>query len=216
VVANTCEQLTEESEKAVRQVAAYGSELIQDQTTVFTYSHSATVYEAFKVAAEKRKKFRLIITESRPLFEGRALAQELSRLGIPATLAVDASMGHLMKTADVCMVGADSVLSDGSVVNKVGTFPLAMSAHEHHKPFYVLCEKSKFNLRSMFEAQPETEERDKFEVLPHPPEPFLTVRNPYFDTTPSTLISQLITEDGSLMTAELPRAFRKMLSETYL
>jgi len=216
MVVSRCQELFEESEKAVHEIALRASNLIQDGMTVFTHSRSATVYEAFKVAVNAGARIRVIVTESRPLFEGRATAQELSGLGIPVTLAVDAATGHLMGGADLCIVGADSVLSDGTVVNKIGTFPLAMSAREHGKSFCVLCEKSKFNLRSMLQAQHETEEMDPSEVLPYLPQALLTVRNPYFDRTPSRFVSKLITEDGELSFEELPRIFRKMLAETYM
>lgn len=215
-VASTCERILEESERAVHEIAVRASDLVQNRTTVFTHSLSETVSEALKTAAKMGREIRVIVTESRPLFEGRAAAQELSSLGIPVTLVVDSAIGYLIEGADLCFVGADSVLSDGSVVNKIGTFPLALSAREHNKPFYVLCEKSKFNLRSMFEAQREIEERNWSEVLPCPSQPLLTVRSPYFDTTPSRFVSRLITEDGAVSSEELPRLFMKMLGETYL
>jgi len=215
-VANTCQQIVEESKNAVNEIGTRASSMIQDGMTVFTHSQSATVLEALKVAAKMGRRIRAIVTESRPLFEGRIVAQGLSAMSIPVTLAVDAAVGYLVETADLCIVGADCVLSDGSVVNKIGTFPLAMSAREHGKPFYVLCEKSKFNLRSLFEAQPEMEERGGYEVLPYAPNAALAVRNPYFDRTPSKLVSKLITEDGELSFQELPRVFREMLSNTYL
>ena len=215
-VKKICDQLIEESVRASHEVALHGSKLIQDHMTIFTHSRSATVFETFKVAASMGRRIRVVVTESRPLFEGRAVAQELSGLGIRVNLVVDAAMGYMMDTADICVVGADSVLSDGSVVNKIGTFPLAMSANQHNKPFYVLCEKSKFNLRSVFEARRGMEERDEAEVLPDQHGPFLDVRNPYFDTTPGTLVSKLITEDGALSREQLPKLFLEILGETYL
>jgi len=215
-VTDGCQQIIEESQRAVYEIALRASDLIQDGMTIFAHSRSATVFAGFRAALNAGKKVRAIVTESRPLFEGRTTAQELSALGIPVTLAVDAAVGHLMPTADLCIVGADSILSDGTVVNKIGTFPLAMSAREHGKPFIVLCEKSKFNLRSMFESQNGVEEMDPTEILPYASQGPLTVRNPYFDKTPSKLVSRLIIEDGDLSPQELPRLFRKMLGETYL
>lgn len=215
-VKEVCDQLIEESVRASHEIALHGSELMQDHMTIFTHSRSATVFEAFRAAASVGRRIHIIVTESRPLLEGRAVAQELSGLGMPVTLAVDAAVGYLIGTADMCIVGADSIMLDGSVVNKIGTFPLAMSAHQYNKPFYVLCEKSKFNLRSMFEPQHEVEEREESEVLPSMHDPLLTVRNPYFDKTPARLVSKVITEDGALFSEELPRLFREMLRETYL
>jgi translation initiation factor 2B subunit (eIF-2B alpha/beta/delta family) len=121
-----------------------------------------------------------------------------------------------MATADLCLVGTDSVLFDGSIVNKIGTYPLAVTAREHSKPFYVVCEKSKLNLRSIFEPEFEIEEKDPSEVLPHPKKSLITVSNPYFDRTPGKFVSKLITEDGELSVEELPAVFRKMVAETYI
>ncbi len=211
-----CHQLVEESQRAVREIAAHAFHFIHNGMTVFTHSRSATVYETFKVARSAGISVSAIVTESRPLFEGRTTARELSALGVPVTLTVDSAGGQVMRSADLCVVGADSVLSDGSVINKIGTFPLALSAREYDKPFYVLCEKSKFNLRSLFEHRCEMEERETSEVLPYAPDALVTVKNPYFEKTPSRLISKLITEDGGLTSEELPPLFRKMLRGTYL
>lgn len=216
IVADTCVQLVEESETAVHKIATNAAQLVEDDVTIFTHSRSATVAETFSEIARMGKRIRVIATESRPLLEGTVFAQELSALDFPVTLAVDSAVGHLMDLADLCIVGADSILADGSVVNKIGTFPLAMSALEYDKPFYVICERSKFNLRSIFEPQSEIEEKDTSEVLPYGFQTLLTVRNPYFDRTPNKFVSKLITEEGALPHEELPSIFLKMLEETYL
>lgn len=215
-VTSTCQQLADDSKRAVHEIAVRASQLMHDGMTFFTHSRSATVYETFKTAVTAGARIRAIVAESRPLCEGKDTAQELSALGIPVTLAVDGAVGHLMKSADACVVGADSVLCDGTVVNKIGTFPLALSAREHGEPFHVLCETSKFNLRSMFEPQVETEEMDPFEVLPYPHHALVSVRNPYFDKTPAKFVSKLITEEGELSSQELQKVFRRMLAVTYL
>jgi len=208
------DQVVGESEAAVHKIAVNAAQLIQDHATVLTHSRSSTVSETLKQAVATGKRVRVIVTESRPLFEGRVVAEELSDLGVPVTLVVDSAIGSVMATVDLCLVGADSVLFDGSVVNKIGTYLLAMTAREHSRPFYVVCEKSKFNLRSIFEPKFEIEEKDPSEVLPHPTKHFVTVRNPYFDRTPGKFVSRLITEDGELPVQELPVVFRKMVSET--
>jgi len=214
VVMSVCDELAEESETAVRKIAMNAAQLIQDDVTVLTHSRSRTVTETLKQAMRMGKRIRVIVTESRPLLEGRIVAKELAELGIPVTLIVDSAVGGLMHTADVCVVGADSVLFDGSFVNKTGTYPLAVVAREHGKPLYVVCEKSKFNLRSIFEPRPEIEEKDLSEVLPYPMESLVTVRNPYFDTTPAEFVSKFITDEGTLSAGELSTLFRRMILET--
>ena len=89
-----------------------------------------------------------------------------------------------------------------------------MVAREHGKPFYVVCEKSRFCLRSIFEPEPEIEEKDLSEVLPYPMESLVTVRNPYFDTTPARFVSKFITEEGTLSAGELSALLRRMILQT--
>ncbi len=213
-VMNVCDELAEESETAVHEIAMNAAQLIQDDVAVLTHSRSRTVTETLKEIMRMGKRIRVIVTESRPLLEGRIVAKELAELGIPVTLIVDSAVGGLMATADVCMVGADSVLFDGSFVNKTGTYPLAVVAREHSKPFYVVCEKSKFNLRSIFEPRPEIEEKDPSEVLPYSTESLVTVRNPYFDTTPAEFVTKFITDEGALSAGELAALFRRTILET--
>jgi eIF-2B alpha/beta/delta-like uncharacterized protein len=213
-VAVICDQVVEESEAAVHKIAVNAARLIKDDATILTHSRSSTVSETLKQAVAMGKGIRVIVTESRPLLEGRVVAEELSDLGVPVTFVVDSAIGTLMATADLCLVGTDSVLFDGSIVNKIGTYPLAVTAREHSKPFYVVCEKSKLNLRSIFEPEFEIEEKDPSEVLPHPKKSLITVSNPYFDRTPGKFVSKLITEDGELSVEELPAVFRKMVAET--
>lgn len=84
--------------------------------------------------------------------------------------------------------------ADGTVINKVGSAPLAVIAHALDVPVYVLCETIKIaanNLPVMLEQM------NPAELLPEPV-PGITVRNVYFDRTPSKYISGVITEDGVL------------------
>ncbi len=113
---------------------------------------------------------------------------------MPVTLVADSACGLFIEQADAVVVGADSVRADGSVVNKVGTFPLALMAREAHVPVYVLCETLKI-------AAPDfplvLEEADVTQLLPVP-QPGVTPRNIAFDHTPAALITSIITERGIL------------------
>lgn len=177
------------TEKTVKNAAA----LIGNNKTIFTHSYSSTVLQTFTQLS--RQNLKVIITEARPLCEGFRLAEKLSELQIPTTLITDAQAGLFVRKADMILVGADSILSDFSTVNKTGTYLIALSAYDNSIPFYVCCEKYKQILPNG--KQPELEimspEELKAPVLPH-----VNVENIYFEITPAKFITGWINEDGVL------------------
>lgn len=185
------QSLTDQSLHAVEKAARHAADLIGSDATVLTHSLSSSVTETFRLLAPHG--VRAITTEGRPGLEGHQQAQHLDRAGIPVTVITDAQMGHFVRRASVVLVGADSLLSDGSVVNKVGTSLLALAAREHGIPFYVCCESFKeipFSARSV-----ELEEADPAEIEA-PKGPHITPMNLYFDVTPAKLVSAWITDEG--------------------
>jgi translation initiation factor 2B subunit (eIF-2B alpha/beta/delta family) len=185
------ESLREGSERAVESAAAHASELLDPGTTVLTHSLSSTVRAVFQRVVDRQ--VRVLFTESRPGLEGHRLAEHLAKLGIPAQLISEAQMGQFVSQAQVALTGADAVLGDGSVVNKVGTYLLALAAREHRVPFYVCYESFKRTRRTVEDF--ELEEMDPAE-LGCPLLPGITARNIYFDVTPAYLVSCWIDEKG--------------------
>lgn len=181
--------LIEESHAAVHRAAAHAARRIGRGRTVMTHSLSSTVVELF--AQLRHEGVRAIVTESRPLCEGYRLAERLSAWAVPTTLITDAQAGLFVAKADAVVVGADTLLPDGSVVNKAGTYALAAVARDQVVPFYVCCES--FKRRPAGAAAPELEEMDASE-LGAPALPHVTGRNVYFDITPARLVSGWFTE----------------------
>lgn len=161
-----------------------------------TVEHALTRLAADAADAEPRAIF---VTESRPGGEGVALAGSLAAAGWRVTLIADMACGLFVGQARAVIVGADSVRADGGVVNKVGTYPLALAARAAGVPLYVLCETRKI-------AAPEYpltfEEMDAAELLPRPI-PGVTARNPYFDLTPGPLVTGVVSERGLLTLDEI-------------
>jgi ribose 1,5-bisphosphate isomerase len=140
---------------------------------------------------------RVYVTESRPRNEGRTTAQTLAAAGLAVTLLTDAEAGLFIPECAAVVVGADSILADGAVVNKSGTYLLALAAHANRPrrvPFLALAETLKF---APFK-QPHLEEMDLAEVVSPSELPGVSVRNIYFDRTPASLVSAIITELGPL------------------
>ncbi len=186
--------LAEESRAALGKVAAQARSLIRAGQTLFTHSLSSTVLAVFRSLPAGH--VRAIVTESRPLYEGRRLAARLSGWGIPTTLITDAQLGLFVPQADMVLIGADSILADGSVINKAGTYVLALVAHDQRVPVYVCAESCKRRPPRL--PEPALEEMDPAELSPGQPPlgPHVRVRNIYFDRTPARLISGWIDEHG--------------------
>ena len=156
---------------------------------MFTVSDSSTVMDVVLGLGAKN----IVVTESRPQMEGRNLAERLAGRGVNVLLVVDAAAAMFMESADVAVVGADSVLYDGSFVNKVGTRTAALAARDQGVPFYVVCSTYKFNVMNYLGRGVELEEKDPAEVAEIEG---VEVRNPYFEVVPARLVTGIITEMG--------------------
>ncbi len=192
------EELAASWERAPQQIASYATSSLRG--TVLTHSLSGTV-QAVLLACRNQLE-QVYVTEGRPRCEGRATAQVLAAAGIPVTLLTDAEAGLFIPSCTAVVVGADSILADGAVINKVGTFLLALAARAQRPqsvPFLVLAEQLKI---APF-TTPHLEEMDPAEVLPSPPPPGISARNIYFDRTPASLVSAIITEQGPLSRAQV-------------
>jgi len=167
--------------------------LVKDGYLILTHSYSSTVLKGLIYLKEKGKSFSVLTTESRPQQEGVRLARALSQYGIKVTLIVDAAVGHFLPQVNTIMIGADSI-TPGGVVNKIGSYPLAILARKWRIPFYVVCFFEKIVLHSP-SYRPAFNLQDPREILPDPI-PGAEVKNIYFDLTPLELITKVITDRG--------------------
>jgi translation initiation factor 2B subunit (eIF-2B alpha/beta/delta family) len=166
-------------------------------STLYTLSRSGTVEAVLLTLGKERaaaESPRIVVGESRPGGEGVAAARALAPAGWQVILVPDTACGLFIAEAAAVVLGADSVRADGSIVNKVGSYPLALVAHAAGVPVYVLCETIKI-------ASPDFplhfEEMEPRALLPDPI-PSVTARNVYFDRTPAELITSVISECGPL------------------
>jgi len=187
---------------AQAKLARYGSKLIKDDYVVMTHCHSTAVVSTLVYAWKEGKRFRVINTETRPKFQGRITATALAKEGIPVTHVPDSSMRVHMQSVDMVIVGADTVTSDGHLINKIGTSLLALAAKEADVEFYSASESIKFSPASFAGGQVVIEERGGEEVVGEGSDILklenLRIRNPAFDFTPPELITGFITEYGIL------------------
>lgn len=152
---------------------------------------------------EKKLLKKVFADETRPWLQGsRLTAWELSRDGIPVTLNADGAAASIMARNDVrwVIVGADRITANGDVVNKIGTYSLAVLARHHNVGFMVVAPSSTVDMAMKSGADVPIEERDGMEVreirgIPLAPEG-VNVFNPVFDVTPASLIDAIVTEKG--------------------
>jgi methylthioribose-1-phosphate isomerase len=156
-----------------------------------------------RAAHEQGKHPFVYVMETRPRAQGARLTTwELQKLGIPHRLIADSAVGLLLtrREADLALAGADRVCANGDVVNKVGTYPLAVLCARHGAPFYVVAPESTLDPATPSGADVVIEERDEAEVTTFAP-PGTRAWNPAFDVTPAELVTALVTEHGVLQGA---------------
>lgn len=179
--------LTESTPK----IAERASDLVFSAQKIITISLSTTVLEILLNAKRQGVPCDVICLESRPLREGVGMARALGEREIPATICADALGPSLVRECDLVLVGGDALAPQG-LVNKIGTYPLALAAREADVPFVAALSELKF----LSEFDPgRIPEMDPEELLPSPLRN-VRVLNRYFDLTPLELISRVVTEEG--------------------
>ena len=210
VVSSSSSQFLKDLEASKERIAEIGAKRVRDGMVVFTHCHSSTVTYLLRKAKEDGKTFKVICTETRPVFQGRITAKEMLALGVETTFIVDSAARSFMRDADLVIVGADAITSEGNVINKIGTGTIALLAHEARKPFYVVAELLKFDPATICGDYEKIEERSPDEVWKDAPEK-LTVRNPAFDVTRRDFIHGVICEEGIIP----PHSIKEVMHRKY-
>jgi methylthioribose-1-phosphate isomerase len=205
------QRIAEEDVETNLRMARNGAALINDGDTVLTHCNAgalATVDIGTAVgviieAHKQGKKIHVMVDETRPRLQGaRLTAWELTQAGVPMTLIADNASGHYMRAGKIqkCFVGSDRVAANGDVANKIGTYKVAVLAHENGIPFYAVMPTSTIDMNLANGDLIPIEERDSREVthiegVAIAPEG-VHVGNPAFDVTPSKYVTAIVTERG--------------------
>lgn len=176
------EKLHQESKDAVKKTAEWGAKMISSSDQMATCSYSSTVYETLRAAKKQGKSIRVFIAESKTedsnLQHGQTLATALKSIKIATEVFPDNEISRHIPKVKIVLVGADSLLCDGSIINGTPTYKIAVKAKETGIPFYSVCETAKINTLSYLGKKTRIEKG--------------------FELIPSDLITGIITEKGIL------------------
>ena len=203
--------MTEEDVAINKRMGAHGATLIRDGDTVSHHCNTGglaavdygTALGVIRCAHEQGKHVHVFLDETRPRLQGARLsAWELQQWGIPFTLIADGAAGHFLRQRKINLVlfGADRIARNGDVANKVGSYMLAVVAHENSVPVYSVAPTSTVDLSLPDGDAIPIEERDSREVteiggVRIAPEG-APAANPAFDVTPHRYITGIVTENG--------------------
>lgn len=183
-------------------IAEHTYDLIPAGDLIFAYSFSSTVVSCLLNAHAKGRYFRVACTESRPTMEGRKLAACLAAGSIEVLQTFDSAMGLILPNCRIAFMGCDSVGRPG-VVNKVGSYLLALACRELKIPLYALTGTEKFvHDERLFEF--EKHERPGHEVWDDPPKG-VRVLNHQFELIPIEFLAGVVTERGILQEKDIER-----------
>lgn len=208
-------------------MAEFGAALIQPGETVIHHCNTGalatvdwgTALGVIRKAHEQGKGIRVLVDETRPRLQGaRLTAWELQQYGVPFDVISDNAAGYFLRSGQArrVLVGADRVVANGDVANKIGTYMLALAARASAVPFYVVVPTSTIDLSIPDGREIPIEERDPQEVLGleqdgRPVVPIgTTARNPAFDITPAELVTAFITELG-VVSPPYPETLKELM-----
>eukprot|EP01103_Thecamoeba_quadrilineata_P006484 TRINITY_DN16204_c0_g1_i1.p1 TRINITY_DN16204_c0_g1~~TRINITY_DN16204_c0_g1_i1.p1 ORF type:complete len:305 (+),score=35.07 TRINITY_DN16204_c0_g1_i1:31-945(+) len=203
------EKFNEKTELCRQMIAKFGLRFIRDGARILTHGFSRCVLSILLAAAAENKRLTVFITESYPGATGYDLAKKLEQdERIRVTMISDSCVAPIMSQIDLIFVGAEAVVENGGIINKVGTYGISIIGKEMKKPLYVAAESYKFTrLYPLSQSDfPSTLTPVSF------PSPHYKSEQVSLDYTPPSYITLLITELGVLT----PSAVSDELIKLYL
>ena len=195
---------------AQEKINKFSFKIIKSNSIIFTHCHSTNVANALIYAKKHGKKFQVYNTETRPLFQGRKTARQLSKAGIKVTMIADLAAGDALtkggkiKKADIVLLGADAILKDGAI-NKIGSRMFAEIAYNNKIPVCIIADSWKFSPKNV-----KIEERDFHEIWKNVPS-HIKIKNPAFEKIPARYIKAVVSEIGVLALKQFVRKAGKNL-----
>jgi len=217
ILVNTMQAYSRERiEYADQAIAAYACQKLLDEEVILTYGHSQVIQVLLKQQQQAAKRFRVIVVDSRPLLEGRKMLQELRQAGIECSYILLNALTYVLQDVTKVLMGASALMSDGSILGRVGTACVALAAHAQHIPVLICSETYKISNRVQLESitgnelgDPKTLSLDTNEVAN------LKLLNLLYDLTPAAFVSGIVTELGIVPPTSVAVLLREMNSQSH-
>lgn len=189
--------------------------LIEENSTVLTQCYGETIIGALiAIAKERNKNFKVICAETRPFLQGaRLTASCFAEKDFDTIVITDNMVADTMNRGKIQLFtsAADSITEDGCVINKVGTFQIALVADHFNIPYYVtgIPDKGKKTANDV-----------KIEI--RDPESVISMHGiihtyggvkgwyPSFDCTPTEYVTGVVTDRGIFKSTKLNGYFELM------
>lgn len=203
-LASKQKEILDSMEASVARICYHGAEALPEKGGVLVHCHSTTLMSILKLAHKQGKKLKVYCTETRPRYQGRMSAVELANFGLDVTLIVDSAAAGVLASGKInaVLLGADALTSRGELLNKIGSYHIALAAKQHGVKVYSAAELHKYDTATEGGREEPIEMRDALELadgekmLKEWKGAGLKVENPAFDKVPPNLISAFITEEG--------------------
>jgi translation initiation factor 2B subunit (eIF-2B alpha/beta/delta family) len=203
-VATAMDSFISESESAIASIADHAAAFIKPGSRVLFHSYSGSLIQILRRAGETTPDLEYLFTESRPYRESRRIVAALQDLPVTFVGFSDASVVIAADQADLAIVGADALFSDGSFANKTGTLPLALACKYVGIPLYVVTELSKLYTGDprdvSMEQRPAEEMHEGWDLAVSGR---AAVTNQFFEVTPADLVTAYLTDRGVLSPSAL-------------
>ncbi|ADV23533.1 translation initiation factor eIF-2B subunit delta [Cryptococcus gattii Ru294] len=220
--------LRDRIEFADQVIADSAKEKIKPGDTVVTFARSSVVERVLLEAWTSMREqdpdasFNVVVVDSRPLLEGEKLLKVLTAAGLPCTYILLPLLSSILPQADLVLLGASALHSDGALYSRAGTAVVAMLAKEHRVPVVACVETYKFGERVVLDGVATNELGDVEGLLTLPTnKPFalvkegkplpnnLTPLHVVYDVTPPSLITAVCTEIGFIPPSSVPTVLGK-------
>ncbi|WP_042667357.1 ribose 1,5-bisphosphate isomerase [Desulfurococcus amylolyticus] len=198
-IVSAANRFIEESLNAVKKISEMGAKRIKENSIILTHCHSSVAVNTITEAYRQGKVVKAYSTETRPFYQGRITTTQLLNNGVPVVQIPDSAVRYVMNDVDYVVIGADTITSNGAVINKIGTSQVALAAKEARVRVYVVAESYKFSPITLVGELVPIEFRDPSEIVPEEwlkQHPGVKVLNPSFDVTPPEYIDAIVTEVG--------------------
>ena len=210
------QQFLRDLDNAQDRLGRIGANRLRDGDVIMTHCHSTDALATVEHAVEAGKQLEAIVKETRPRNQGHITARQLREMGVPVTLIVDNAAHRYLNDVDHVLVGADSIAADGSVINKIGTSGLAVSARDRGTPIVVAAQTLKLHPGTLTGHTVEIEMRDEAEVISETERAEIgdiEVHNPAFDVTPPRHVDAIVTERGQYPPESIVTLMRELYGE---